>query len=99
MECGDTVCVCFQVCEAPTVIRSSKLQCFDQLIAFTSSFPHMIKEGKMRDSTGMESHFFPSFTNSAKNLYHLGKFFRRELQFLETTSYSWNSCPCIQLSF
>lgn len=36
----------FQVCEAPIVIRSSKLQCFDQLIAFTSFLPHMVKEGK-----------------------------------------------------
>lgn len=36
----------FQVCEAPSLIRSSKRECFDQLIAFTSSLPHIIKEGK-----------------------------------------------------
>lgn len=38
----------FKYVKPPTVIRSSKLQCFDQLIAFTSSFPHIIKEEKKR---------------------------------------------------
>lgn len=63
MECGDTVCVRFQVCEAPTVVRSSKLQCFDQLIAFTLSFPHMIKEGKMKVRHQDGISFFFSVTN------------------------------------
>lgn len=79
MECGDTVCICFQVCEAPTVLRSSKLQCFDQLIAFTSSFPHRIKEGKkmrVRHQDGIS--FLSQSLILAKNVYHLGKFLRRD---------------------
>lgn len=84
----------FQVCEAPIVIRSPKLQCFDQLIAFTSFLPHMVKEGKnmmVRHKHGVS--FLSQSLVLAKKVYCLSKFLRRELEFLQMASCSWNACP------
>lgn len=72
----------FQVCEAPSLIRSSKRERFDQLIAFTSYLPHVIEEGKqMMIRHKHRISFLSQSPILAKIVYCLNKFLRRKLQF------------------